>query len=122
MKACDILHLEGNVFELEKGDGVRRPGEDDAFKLKFGRIETGLTSQETPENLSLPFALEDENLTTVWVAHDGSFGQGERQRLPEAVFAVIPTMTQGQKVMILEEKADEDRTEFPEEWGKGGLI
>jgi hypothetical protein len=65
MEACDILHLEGNVIELEKGDGVRRPGENNAFKLKFSGIETGVTSRKILENPSLPFALEKENLETV---------------------------------------------------------
>jgi hypothetical protein len=31
-------------------------------------------------------------------------------------------MTLGQKVMIVKEKADEDRSDFPEDWGKGATI
>ena len=31
-------------------------------------------------------------------------------------------MTVGQKAMIMEEEADEDQIEFPEEWGKGATI
>jgi hypothetical protein len=122
MKARDILDFGGNVFELEKGDGVRRPGRDDAVKIEFGGIETGLTFREIPDNPSLPFALEEENLWSVWVAYDSSFGDGGQWNLAEAVFAVIPTMTLGQKVMIVEDKADKDGKEFPKEWGKGVNI
>jgi hypothetical protein len=33
MKAYDIVYPGGSVFELEKGDGIRKPGKEDAVKL-----------------------------------------------------------------------------------------
>jgi hypothetical protein len=40
MKACDIVYPGGGVFELEKGDGIGKPGKEDAVKLMFGGLET----------------------------------------------------------------------------------
>lgn len=121
MKACDIVYPGGSVFELENGDGIRKPGKEDAVKLMFGGIEKALSSQEVSQNQSLP-SLEEENLETIFVAHSGAFGEEEWKRLPESIPAVIRRMTLGQKVMIVKEKADEDRSDFPEDWGKGATI
>ena len=49
MKRSDIVHLGGNVFQLEKGDGVHKPGDDDAVELKFGGVETFFNSPTLPE-------------------------------------------------------------------------
>ena len=111
-----IVRLADNAFELEKGDGIRKPAEGDAVKLKFARIETSLTSGVIQGPSSLPFALEEKNLQTVWVAHDGTYGKGKGQSVTDAILAVIATMTVGQKVMIVE---DEESTD---ENGKGGAI
>jgi hypothetical protein len=50
MKASDIIPLGNNAYELEKGDSGRKPGKDDAFKLKFGGVETAFNSRMASEN------------------------------------------------------------------------
>jgi hypothetical protein len=114
--SSDIVYPGGNVFELEKG-GLRSPREGNTVKLRFGVSETSLTPREILETPSSAF---EGNLQTVWVSHNGLYGK--EKRLPEAIFAVILKMTLGQKIMIVEEKADRDRTKIAEEWGKGAKI
>lgn len=100
--SSDIVYPGGNIFELEKGDGIRKPGKGNTVKLRLGVSETSLTPREI---LKTPSSAFEGNLQTVWVSHNG---------LPEAIFAVILKMTLGQKIMIVE-KADKDR-------GKGAKI
>jgi hypothetical protein len=38
-----IVYPGGNVFELEKGDGIRKSAEGNIIKLRFGVSETSLT-------------------------------------------------------------------------------
>jgi hypothetical protein len=113
----DIVYPGGNVFELKKGDSIRKPGKGNTVKLRFGVSETSLTPREILETPSSAFK---GSLQTVWVSHNGLYGK--EKRLPEAIFAIILKMTLGQKIMIVEEKADRDRTKVAEEWEKGAKI
>lgn len=112
-----LIHPWGNVFEMEKGDGVQKPGKDDMVEIRFGGIETAFISQKSPQNPTLPVALEEDNFKTCSVTYDGSYGEKEnRQRLSDTIVAVISNMTLRQKVLIIEElEADEKRPSKQEE-------
>jgi hypothetical protein len=118
MTTLDIAPLGENVFQLERGDGVRKAGKDDAVMIRFGGIETDFTRDKISENPTLPFALEGENLETLLVTHSGSYGQVDaRQTLSDAIIVVISKMTLGQKVLVEEEY--QEHQNMPK---KGGRI
>ncbi|KAI9726558.1 MAG: hypothetical protein M1834_009000 [Cirrosporium novae-zelandiae] len=106
MKLSNIIPLGECVYELEKGNGGRRPEKDDTVELKIGAVETAFISQAFGEDADvfLPSTLEEKELETIFVAHNGSYGQQEHETLPDAVFLVIPTMTVGQKVLVLQKE------------------
>ncbi len=113
----DIVYPRGNVFELEKGDGIRKFGKGNIVKLRFDVSEISLTPREILETPSSAF---EGSLQIVWVSHNNLYEK--EKRLSEAIFAIILKMTLRQKIMIVEEKADRDRTKVAEEWGKGAKI
>lgn len=71
-------------------------------------------SSSADSNSSLPSSLEEDKLETLLVDHEGSYGDNH------VIFAVVSTMTIGQRVLILEEKEDKDRERYREEGRKEG--
>ncbi len=40
MKTSDIVRFRGNMFQLEKGDGIYKFNDEDVVEFKFGGVET----------------------------------------------------------------------------------
>ena len=91
MKTCDLKSFQKRLFEIEKGcDASDLTGS--MFVLRFDFIQTEKTPNKAEEDAefsempstldlmcsiddspSLPSALQDNNLETVYVANDGSY-------------------------------------------------
>ncbi len=50
MKLSDFTPIGDGVFELQKGHDDQTPEGDDNFQIRFGGIQTALTSKDFAEN------------------------------------------------------------------------